>query len=125
MPTLVKVEDGALTVRNPIQPEENFADRWRSHPERAERFFQWIEQAHRDFAAIGKQSGVDQILKKAAETLGPRAAKRAEETFGSGLRESRRTGQLGLAAGTATLITGAPRAMPPHRFHGHVQRPQA
>lgn len=121
MPYLVQMEGDVYTVRNPVQPRENFADRWRNAPERAERFFQWMERAQADFAAIGAQRGVDRILEKAAGAFGPRAAQRAEEVFGTGLREARRTGAVGFTSGTATLVSGASRRIRPHTFHGGVE----
>lgn len=126
MPYLVQLENGVYTVPNPVQPQENFADRWKNHPERAQRFFQWMERAQADFAALGAQRGLDQILEKTAGVFGTRPAERAEEAFGTGLLESRRAGRLGVIPGTATLISSAPRPARRHSFHGDPQRsPQA
>lgn len=118
MPTLIEREGGIYVVSNPVQTEENFADRWKSHPHRAQRFFEWAEQAQADFAGIGAERGVDAVLEKMARSLGQRAAQRAECVAGSGLFEARRGGQLALAAGTGALITGTRRAVRPHTFHG-------
>lgn len=46
MPGLVERRDGVYWVENPVHPEESFADRWRRHPGRDRRFFEWMEQAH-------------------------------------------------------------------------------
>ena len=78
MPDLVEVRNG-LWVANPVQPEENFADRWRSHPGRAQRFFEWMEQVQHDVTGYGADRGVDRILKKLAETFGQDRANRAGE----------------------------------------------
>lgn len=115
MPTLVQEQNGIYIVANPVQPKENFADRWQRHPRRAQRFFEWVEQAHADFAGIGSEHGVDTVLEKVAKAFGGRAAERAA---GSGLFETRRSGQLGMAAGTGGLVVGAGRTVPPHTFHG-------
>jgi hypothetical protein len=118
MPTLVEQQDGFLVVANPVQPKENFADRWQRDPERARRFFDWAEQAHADFAGLGSERGTDTVLEKLAKALGGRAADRAEQAAGTGLLEARRNGRLATTAGTGGLVGGAGRIVRPHTFHG-------
>jgi hypothetical protein len=118
MPTLVERRDGIYVVSNPIQPKENFADRWQAHPSRAERFFEWIQQAHADVAGLGSERGVDTVLEKVAKALGERAAEHAGRAAGSGLFETRTAVGLGMAAGTGALTSGGSRTVRPHTFHG-------
>jgi len=122
MPTLVQRDNGIYSVCNPVQHRENFADRWQKHPERAERFFQWMEQAHSDFAAIGAERGIDRILAKTATAFGIGPAQRAEEAIGTGLRDSRQSGRLGVTTASATLVSGASRPVRQHNFHGIASR---
>jgi hypothetical protein len=118
MPALVNREAGVWWVANPVQPMENFADRWRSHPERAERFFEWMERAQDDFSGFGTERGIDVVLKKMAKTLGETPAKKAGAVLGSGLSESRNKGQLGMASATGLLGVSSGRSIPQHTFHG-------
>ncbi|MEX2393965.1 MAG: nucleotidyltransferase, partial [Actinomycetota bacterium] len=62
MPTLVETRDGEYRIENPVNQDENFADRWVGHPTRADNFFRWIEHAHADFTAIGAEAGTDAIV---------------------------------------------------------------
>ena len=39
-------------IANPSDATENFADRWKKYPERAEAFFKWLAQARADFLAL-------------------------------------------------------------------------
>ncbi len=39
-------------IPNPIDPKENFADKWQDHPDRRQAFFDWLEQARSDFASV-------------------------------------------------------------------------
>ena len=117
MPSLVQLVNGVYAVPNPVQEKENFADRWKTHPDRARRFFEWAEQAQTDFAAIGSERGVDTVLEKMARVFGERAAQRAEQVAGSRLFETRRHRQLAIA-GTGALVTGTSRVVRPHTFHG-------
>ncbi|WP_299360176.1 nucleotidyltransferase [uncultured Paracoccus sp.] len=45
------IEDpgGVEWVRNPVNPEENFADRWVGDPAREKAFYEWLDAARRDF----------------------------------------------------------------------------
>jgi len=128
MPTLVENRDGVWWVANPVQPLENFADRWRSKPGSDERFFSWMAQAQADFAAIGEERGLDRVVINLAKGFGEGPARRAGAAFGIELRDARDAGRLGMAAGTgtlgATLGTTTTRPVPQHTFHGDApERP--
>lgn len=44
-------------VENPVNPVENFADKWPLHPKRQENFFQWLEAVRNDFNEIFHSKG--------------------------------------------------------------------
>jgi len=116
MPGLVERRNGVYWVANPVQPEENFADRWRTHPGGDRRFFQWMEQAQADFAGYGTELGVDRVLEKIARTFGEGPAKRAGEVAASSVAPD--AGLLGIGASTGLLGAPARRSTPRHTFHG-------
>jgi hypothetical protein len=118
MPGLVERRNGVYWVANPVQPEENFADRWRTHPGRDRSFFEWMEQAQADFGGYGADLGVDRMLEKIAKSFGEGPANRAGEALGSGLSRAREAGLLGMGAGTGLLGTATRRPVPQHTFHG-------
>lgn len=124
MPSFIEERAGILWIPNPVQPKENFADRWRKHPARARRFFEWIERAHHDFAGIGEERGLDRIVAKLAESFGEDPAHRAGERLGTGVRDARDRGLLGISAGTAMLGAAQSRSVPRHTFHGNAPRPR-
>jgi hypothetical protein len=41
-------ENGEYCIYNPSLPSENFADKWAEHPERAEAFLNWLDDAKKD-----------------------------------------------------------------------------
>lgn len=41
-------DNGKYSIYNPSLPSENFADKWVEHPERAEAFLNWLDDAKRD-----------------------------------------------------------------------------
>jgi hypothetical protein len=62
--------DGTYVVANPSDPSENFADKWRKHPERAEAFFEWLERARQDFAHAAELSNKQLITETLAKSVG-------------------------------------------------------
>jgi hypothetical protein len=122
MPGLVERRDGVYWVENPVDPEENFADRWRRHPGRDRCFFEWMEQAQVDFAGYGEDRGVDRVLERVAATFGERVAKRAGTVFGSAITTAREAGALGAAAGTGMLGDAVHKPVPRHTFHGDASK---
>jgi hypothetical protein len=118
MPTLVERRNGVWWVQNPVQQEENFADRWRTNPGRDRLFFQWVERAQDDFAGFGSELGVDRVLSKIAASFGDAPATRAGAALGAGLADARDQGRLGMAAETGLLVTTTTNSIPRHTFHG-------
>ena len=126
MPALVEKRDGVWWIPNPVQPLENFADRWRTEPGSADRFFTWIRQAYADFAAVGEERGLDRVISKLATSLGDGPARRAGAKFGVELASTRDRGALAMTSGTGTLAasTKTQRPVPRHTFHGDAsERP--
>jgi hypothetical protein len=126
MPYLVQRENGLYVISNPVQTKENFADRWNSHPGRARMFFEWIEQARSDFQAVAAGGGLNTVIKRLGEVLGPRAAQAAAAQAGGAIFDARRSGQLRYAVGTGALtMTGASaatrRVTRDHDFHGDTR----
>jgi hypothetical protein len=45
----IEYREGTAWIANPVNPEENFADKWPEEPKKQENFFAWLERARRDF----------------------------------------------------------------------------
>jgi hypothetical protein len=87
----IEVNFGRYVIANPVEMGENFADRWSWHPIRAKRFFQWLEAAQRDFAAIGNARHTDDVLARTALALGKGAADAAHYAIDSVTRPAHAT----------------------------------
>lgn len=118
MPRHIKYPYGVPWIANPVQPAENFADRWRGDATLQTSFSEWIERAHTDFRNLGSRPGVDRSLEVIAKSLGEGAAKAAGANFGRQFSSAGRIGQLGLASPTGLLSTSPRRPAPRHTFHG-------
>ena len=49
MHLFIEERGGVKWVANPVNPMENFADKWLEAPEKKTKFFSWLEKARRDF----------------------------------------------------------------------------
>lgn len=49
-------------IQNPTTQGENFAEKWNTHPERAEGFFAWQRQALQDLDKLANTEGLDAIF---------------------------------------------------------------
>ena len=45
---ITKDTDGNYLISNPVNPSENFADKWPKHPKRKDNFFRWLRQVKAD-----------------------------------------------------------------------------
>lgn len=51
MEQFIEKRNGVDWVTNPTDPQENFADKWQTYPQRREAFHRWLGKAKEDFAA--------------------------------------------------------------------------
>lgn len=65
MPRFIENRNGRWWVANPVEPDENFADKWNEKPERREAFLRWLVRAKADFEQAIRSAN----LQKAAEAL--------------------------------------------------------
>tara|TARA_B100000378_G_scaffold258246_1_gene237367 strand:- start:511 stop:1338 length:828 start_codon:yes stop_codon:yes gene_type:complete len=92
-------------IRNPTDALENFADKWENHPERAEAFVGWLEQARKDFSSVGRLVENRRMSSVLASHMGQDITDQASD---AALQPSR-SGSAGLLANaTAASGTAAP-----------------
>lgn len=88
MPSKIERRDGRWWVANPVDPEENFADKWNEHPKRREAFEQWLQKAQSDLSSITQQPTLEKISSLLAPTLGRQVLTKAATELGLKLSES-------------------------------------
>ena len=76
------IEDrgGVKWVSNPVNPKENFADKWQELPEKQHNFFAWLRRAKRDFAAYLNASPSQEMPVILRDALGERYVNKAIAT---------------------------------------------
>ena len=108
MPGFVQHDGQGYVVANPVEPEENFADRWNGKPERAAAFFRWIEQAKADFDGLARAGGgLDTVIRRwptCSATARPGGRPRPVPRH----RGEPPQGQLSYGVGTGTLVGAWP-----------------
>jgi len=100
----IQKRDGVYWVPNPVNPnKENFADKWASHPQRAQRFFEWLKQVDADIVASSQQRGLDKVTESLGNIFGKDVAERAMARHGDARYKQREAGKLRMEAGTGIL----------------------
>jgi hypothetical protein len=77
-----ELRNGVVWVPNPVNPEENFADKWAESARKKELFVEWLVELERDLDELARErrpSVVEDYVRKAYR-VGPPAAKAAAPT---------------------------------------------
>lgn len=118
IPSLIGRDGSRYVVANPVQPDENFADRWGEDPERARRFFAWLSDLEQTLErAAATAGGLDKMVAGLGERFGVEAVTKSAARLGQSRAAARRSGALTVTTAGA-LSTGAGMRVPDHVFHG-------
>lgn len=106
-------------VSNPVNPEENFADKWVEHPQRERNFYNWLNQVKQDIHTIVQQRGLYNISDSMKKPFGESVIKKAFSTLGERNLQLRKSGILKMTTGTGILSSVGTVAAASHNFHGN------
>lgn len=81
-PNYVENRNGRWWVANPVDPDENFADKWNEYPERREAFFQWVKKVRADFSSAARKPTLDEAANEMSPLLGRRSMTKAAQDLG-------------------------------------------
>lgn len=79
----IEKRNGVWWVENPVNPLENFADKWNENPRKAEIFFEWLDAIEAEYQHIITDDGIKKIGSYLAESYGRRDAMDAIEKYAS------------------------------------------
>ncbi|KAF0200852.1 MAG: hypothetical protein FD170_3133 [Bacteroidetes bacterium] len=110
-------------ISNPVNDEENFADKWQEYPQRERNFFHWLSEAKKDLNNIIGQSGkgLQFINESMVKPFGKDAVTKAFSNYGENLRKQREGGSLNIAAKTGMIGT-AGTTVKNHNFYGKEEQ---
>lgn len=118
MPEFVEETSTGWRVENPVQPAENFADRWAAAPSKAKKFFAWLADLQRDLDEAATGGGLDTVVARLSASFGDEPVGKAATRFGTAARTAGETGRLGMAAGTGMLGRNSGTTIRKHDFFG-------
>lgn len=114
------IEDrcGVKWIANPVNPNENFADRWPKEPKKQENFYKWLEKLQKDVelleSSFGK--GLPKIKKVLDDMFGESVSTKTYDTYSRSLLESRKSGSMRMASTGVLGSIGTKLAA--HNFYG-------
>jgi hypothetical protein len=117
MESLIEFRSGIWWVANPVAPEENFADKWATHPERRTRFLDWMLQLGRDLEDVRGMT-LPNAIRRMQPMFGEAEVIKSAEGLGTGYRDLREKGALTVTGGMATLGVGVGQVVKDHTFYG-------
>lgn len=115
-----KYEDGKrfTWVENPVNPNENFADKWLLNPNREKNFHEWIDKASQEIPGVFKVKGLHNINESMEPIFGKRPVTEAFNKMGENLKSKRDSGTLKMAGGTGILGEVGRTVVKKHNFFG-------
>jgi len=118
---LIKHVEGEWRIPNPVNPKENFADRWNDgeeSPEKVRAFFDWLKKVRQEFDSYVGTKGLHVISEGLRESFGERVATAALKKYGNTLKKTREGGNLKYAFGTGMLGSHGDATVKEHIFYG-------
>lgn len=105
-------------VENPVNPQENFADKWEESHRKEENFYKWMEEAKKDITEAFRETGLDRIGERLKAPFGKKVMMEAMNRYGQRLKGKRENGTLFMASGTGMLGSVGEIKVENHTFYG-------
>ncbi len=105
-------------IANPVNDEENFADKWPENPIKERNFYDWLKQVKLDIQNITEKRGIHLIQESMVKPFGDKLVAKTFSSYGDNLRKQRESGNMKMAAATGTLGSTGGTTVKNHNFHG-------
>ncbi|WP_298731599.1 nucleotidyltransferase [uncultured Chitinophaga sp.] len=105
-------------IGNPVNSLENFADKWRTHPKRQTKFYEWLQAVKQDITYVTSQRQLPAIREALSRPFGGRVIDKVFNNMATTKRELREQGGLRMAAGTGMLGNIGRTSVSDHSFFG-------
>lgn len=103
-------------IGNPVNMDENFADKWRENPAKEEKFYKWLDKIKKDMNEISQQRG-SHLMEHLSKSFGENEVRNAFTNIGNKAKllteqgNNRFDTKIGIVSGGANVIK-------PHNFYG-------
>ena len=77
MPHYIQDFNSVTWIPNPVNPLENFADKWQEHPQREQNFRRWLRQVQQDLDKALKLNDIPGVVESLRPRLGERVVNEA------------------------------------------------
>jgi hypothetical protein len=104
-------------ITNPVDEEENFADRWVNEPKREENFYKWMKQVKLDLQNASIQRGTQNLMESLSKAFGEAEIQKTFSNIGNRAKELTKQGANRFDTKVG-IIAGAANAIKPHNFYG-------
>jgi hypothetical protein len=107
-------------VSNPVNDEDNFADKWAEVAQKEEYFYAWLDKLEEDLGTIKNSQGVglQRLNESFSMQYGDKLVNKAFASYGEKNRLLREGGQRKIAAGTG-ILGSVGKSIPNHNFEGN------
>lgn len=105
-------------IANPVNDQENFADKWIENPKKQENFYNWLNQVKVDLQNAISRRGVHLIQESLEKPFGKNIITKAFSNYGENLLKQRESGAMKMAAGTGLLGSTGRTTVPQHEPFG-------
>jgi hypothetical protein len=104
-------------VGNPVNEEENFANRWRENPKKQSNFFKWLTSVREAISNASAQSGMHRIQESLVKSFGQSEVSQAFINIGNKAKVQTELGNTRFDTKLG-IVTGASNIIKPHTFYG-------
>lgn len=104
-------------ISNPVNPAENFADKWPDAPNKQANFYKWLSKVKTDFGQLITQRGPD-IQLTMADLFGKRDVTKTFSNITDAALAQRQSGGMKMAAGTGIISSLGRTVIAPHTNFG-------
>ena len=107
---------------NPVNQEENFADKWIEHPNREKYFFKWLDKLEKDFNKIIENTqGLNLLTEAMKKPFGERLVTKTFSSYGEKRKQLRESGLLKMSSGLGSLGNVGSK-IKNHNFYGAKEK---
>lgn len=104
-------------ISNPVNPGENFADKWPDAPNKQVKFYKWLTKVKADLGQLVIQRGAD-IQLNMADLFGKRDVNKTFSNIADAVLARRQSGGMKMAAGTGIISSLGRTIITPHTNYG-------
>lgn len=113
----IKIKDGVKWVENPVNPRENFADKWQEKPMKELKFMQWLSAFEEVLTNTDLNDGIYGLGSTLKKSFNESIVNEAIDSLGDATRLERDKNRLRVSK--AGLLGAAGTAIPSHTFDGN------